>query len=171
MGEEWITLAELSERTGVSVEALRKRLARGKLRATRGNDGLVRTLVSPATLDGLRAGVRTASGQPEGRPEESAALRGLEEALGILREQLAAIQAALNDARVDATTERIRSAEERQRLQADIRQLQAELVKVAETRTLAALEAERLKAQAASLEQALDIERKRGWLARLFGRR
>lgn len=44
-------------------------------------------------------------------------------------------------------------------------------MKVAEARTLAALEAERLKGQAASLEQALEAERKRGWLGRLFGRR
>ena len=52
------TLAEAAEATGLSVDALRHRIRRGKLRAFRGNDGMVRLRLDAATLDALRAAGR-----------------------------------------------------------------------------------------------------------------
>lgn len=192
-GREWVLLAEAARRTGLSVDALRKRAQRNRIEAMKGNDGLVRIRVSAEELAALRPHsptVQTTSGHEEQEASESSPL------VDILREQLDraqadadmaraahatdrerwearldALRAEAETARKDATGERERAAEERQNLQTNISQLQTDLARTAEARTLASMEAERLRAQLANAEATLDAERKRGWLARLLGRR
>ena len=47
-------LIEAAERTGLTVDALRKRIRRGKLEMVKGNDGLVRVRLTSAEMDALR---------------------------------------------------------------------------------------------------------------------
>jgi hypothetical protein len=48
----WLPLSQAGQRLGLSRGALRKRIARGRLEARRGNDGLVRVLVTGETEPG-----------------------------------------------------------------------------------------------------------------------
>jgi hypothetical protein len=48
----WLSLDEAGQRLGLSKDALRKRIARGRLEARLGNDGTTRVLVTSATLPG-----------------------------------------------------------------------------------------------------------------------
>ncbi len=57
-------LTEAAERTGLTVDALRKRIRRGKLETVKGNDGLVRVRITSADMEALRL----ADGQP-GQPK------------------------------------------------------------------------------------------------------
>jgi hypothetical protein len=57
----WLTLDEAAQKLGLSKDALRKRIARGRLEARLGNDGTTRVLVTSATpagpgLDGAGQG-------------------------------------------------------------------------------------------------------------------
>src|SRR5215210_2290097 len=47
-------LTEAAERTGLTVDALRKRIRRGKLDTVKGNDGLVRVRLTSADMEALR---------------------------------------------------------------------------------------------------------------------
>src|SRR5215218_7363317 len=46
-------LTEAAERTGLTVEAIRQRIKRGKLDAVKGNDGLLRFRLTTADLEAL----------------------------------------------------------------------------------------------------------------------
>src|SRR3954447_26760160 len=48
----WLSLDEAGQRLGLSKDALRKRIARGRLEARLGNDGTTRVLVTSATPPG-----------------------------------------------------------------------------------------------------------------------
>jgi hypothetical protein len=48
----WLTLDEAGQQLGLSKDALRKRIARGRLEARLGNDGTTRVLVTSATPPG-----------------------------------------------------------------------------------------------------------------------
>jgi hypothetical protein len=50
--ESWLTLGEAGQKLGLSKDALRKRVTRGKLDARKGNDGTLRVLVTSAMLTG-----------------------------------------------------------------------------------------------------------------------
>ena len=58
-------LTEAAERTGLTVDALRKRIRRGRLETVKGNDGLVRVRLTSANMDALQL----AEGQP--RPSQA----------------------------------------------------------------------------------------------------
>ena len=60
--ERLLTLAEAAALTGLSVEALRQRAKRRRLRTVKGNDGLVRVRLSLKEIDRLK------TGQPVGQP-------------------------------------------------------------------------------------------------------
>src|SRR5215210_6024292 len=68
-------LTEAAERTGLTVDGLRKRIAKGKRERVKGNDGLVRVRLTTADKEALRL----AEGQPDQpkprRPDEVAELR------------------------------------------------------------------------------------------------
>ena len=48
----WLTMDEAGRRLALSRDALRKRIARGKLEVRKGNDGSARVLVTSAMLSG-----------------------------------------------------------------------------------------------------------------------
>src|SRR5919206_2603047 len=99
----WLTLDEAGQRLGLSKDALRKRIARGRLEARLANDGTTRVLVTSATpagpgLDG--------SGQTQDSPELVRLTVQLDDALerleGMTRELIEARERA---ARAEGTAE------------------------------------------------------------------
>jgi excisionase family DNA binding protein len=72
---EAMTVAEASERLGISKEAVRKRISRGTLRADRDSDGMVRVYVLP-------------SDTPSGTVTASELVEELREQVRYLRDQL-----------------------------------------------------------------------------------
>jgi hypothetical protein len=102
-----LTLNEAADQTGLTVDALRKRIKRGRLRSFRGNDGLVRVRLSEDEMEELR------TDRPSSRPaspleEESAVVRALEAHNATLLEQL--IKA---EQRAGRAEERAEKAEQR----------------------------------------------------------
>jgi hypothetical protein len=72
-------LTEAAERTGLTVDALRKRIRRGKLEVVKGNDGLVRVRLTSADLEALRLGDgRTGWPEPSASEENTQAMAALE---------------------------------------------------------------------------------------------
>lgn len=128
-----LTLNEAAEATGLSVDALRKRIKRGRIRSHRGNDGLVRVRLDDAEIEALKADLSTS--RPASQlAEESPAISALQDHIATLREQLAAADARASEALTDLRTERKVSseraeadAEERRRLAARITELEAEI--------------------------------------------
>lgn len=133
------TLAEASELTGLSIEALRLRIKRGNLNAEAGNDGHPRVRLTSTDLDHL--GRKLAQRKPTlNRQGEADAnnIRVLEQVVGNMREQwereraaLEAHAAALRDrlgkVEVEAVTERARAAQaEREREEARVKAALAE---------------------------------------------
>src|SRR5215211_6963763 len=78
-------LTEAAERTGLTVDALRKRIAKGKLERVKGNDGLVRVRLTTADMEALRL----AEGQARPSPSDEAgrAIKALEGEAAALRER------------------------------------------------------------------------------------
>jgi hypothetical protein len=75
-------LTEASGRTGLTVEALRQRIKRGKLEAVKGNEGLLRVRLTTADLEAIDRtltghGIHTAASQPV---NDDRLLKALEEA-------------------------------------------------------------------------------------------
>src|SRR3954465_9762101 len=87
----WLTLDEAGQRLGLSKDALRKRIARGRIEARLGNDGTTRVLVTSATPPGPGA---DGGGQSQDSPELVRFTVQLDEALerleGVTRELMAA---------------------------------------------------------------------------------
>ena len=111
---QWLPLAEASQRLGATVDALRERVRRGQLVARRGNDGLVRVLVSgqPATGQGLAGDHTEAGHEPDGVDVELAFLR---DELAEARERAAKAEGALEamSGRVQDMASQIAKAENR----------------------------------------------------------
>ncbi len=81
-------LTEASGLTGLSVDALRKRILRRKLRAHRSNeDGLWRVWLTEADIETAKAG-RLAGNDVDAPSEESRTISALEAEIGTLREAL-----------------------------------------------------------------------------------
>ena len=101
-------LTEAADRTGLTVEALRQRIKRGKLDAVKGNDGLLRVRLTTADLEELDRSAtdqasRMLTGQPVNDDRLTDALRKAAEARGeasALRER-----AERAEARADAAQE------------------------------------------------------------------
>lgn len=93
-GDLVLTYAEAAARTGLSVEALRQRAKRRRIRATKGNDGLIRVRLSPDEID------RLATGQPVGQSVGRLVGRLVTDQSDGTRPQAA--DTALEDARVRA---------------------------------------------------------------------
>lgn len=92
------TLAEAARLTGLSVEALRLRIRRGKLAAEKGNDGL-RVILTSADIANIVA-AQQRQRIPTGPVDKTSSTNLLEEAVGILREHLAAREAELERVRL-----------------------------------------------------------------------
>jgi excisionase family DNA binding protein len=83
---EAMTVAEASERLGISKEAVRKRISRGTLRADRDSDGMVRVYVLP-------------SDTPSGTVTASELVEELRDQVRYLRQQLDQERAARTEER------------------------------------------------------------------------
>jgi hypothetical protein len=105
-------LTEAAEHTGLSVDALRKRIKRGKLEVVKGNDGLVRVRLTSADLDALRLGDGR-TGQPETSQatEVGQAINALEDAVTALRERAEKAEQRADRAEAELVTERGRGGE------------------------------------------------------------
>jgi len=146
MAEHWLTYSELGERLGVSPEAARQKVIRGRWRRQTGNDGRARVLLEEDVValakprtpsvtvpsDDTRTDSRTT---PEERPDETRTVDALEAHIASLREMLARGDRALEREREQVTEERRRADQERERYEAE-RQRTNELV--TEIRTLVA---------------------------------
>jgi hypothetical protein len=110
------SLAEAAELTGLSVEALRLRIKRGKLASERGNDGHPRVRLTAADRDTFRRIVgRRKPTENQQETDKTNAVKALEEAVGILNEQLGREQAEINRLRIELETVQAAWIEARER--------------------------------------------------------
>jgi hypothetical protein len=129
-------LTEAAERTGLTVEAIRQRIKRGKLEAMKGNDGMLRVRLTTADLEAIRDQSATghvlpmSTGQPVDHGRFSKALQDAAEARGeaaALRERAEMAEARADRAQAEAAVERVRAAQaEREREEARVRAATAE---------------------------------------------
>src|SRR3954470_17378889 len=90
------TLAEAAQLTGLSTEALRLRIKRGKLSAEKGNDGQPRVRLTAADLEEFRRQAGQQKSTLTRQDDDKAnALRVLDAAVDSLREQAGRERAAL----------------------------------------------------------------------------
>ena len=133
-------LTEAAERTGLTVEALRQRIKRGKLDAMKGNDGLLRVRLTTADLEAIDRSATSHGGfAPTGQPvNDDRLLKALQDAA---------------EARGEATAlrERAEMAETR------AAQAEAAVAVVPELRERAG----RAEGEAATLREQLKAERNR----------
>src|SRR5215207_9062506 len=141
-------LTEAAERTGLTVEALRQRIKRGRLDAVKGNDGLLRVRLTTADLEAVNDRsatghiAHTATGQAVNDDRLIKALQGAAEARGeavALREraEMAEVRAAKAEAEIgveraraaraegESATLREQIAAERARAEARLREMEA----------------------------------------------
>ena len=121
MGEHQLyTLNQAAEATGLTVDALRQRIKRGKLRSFRGNDGRVMLRLDATELDALKPGPsdQPATSQLHSRLGEVSTLRDAldrerervdqqQTELVELRAELATRQARLEHVKAELTTARV----------------------------------------------------------------
>ncbi len=145
-------LTEAAERTGLTVEALRQRIKRGKLAAVKGNDGMLRVRLTTADLEGIRDRPATghipptATGQPANDDRLIKALQDAAQARGeaaALRER-----AEMAEGRAAALAERV----EAERRDADTKG--RELIEARER-------AARAEGEAGALRERIEAERDR----------
>lgn len=155
---EWLPLAEASQRLGVTVDSLRKRVRRGHVMARKGNDGRVLVHV-PVQPDGQpTAGRWPADGEAwldDGLAEELAAARA-----DVERWRVLAGQREVALARAEAQAEAVRAV-----AIADVAtartEVEAKELVLAELRQV--IEHERARAN------RLEAELRRPWWRRLIG--
>jgi len=121
-------LTEAAERTGLTVEAIRQRVKRGKLEAIKGNDGLLRVRLTTADLAGVDRSATgrmtpTMTGQTTHDDQLNKALQDAAEARG----EATALRQRAERAEAVAIAERARAAQaEREREAARIAAAAAE---------------------------------------------
>ena len=110
-------LTEAAERTGLTVEAIRQRVKRGKLEAVKGNDGLLRVRLTTADLAGIDRSSTgrvqpVMTGQATHDDQLNKALQDAAEARG----EAAALRHRAERAEAEAVAERARATQaERER--------------------------------------------------------
>jgi chromosome segregation ATPase len=156
-------LTEAAERTGLTVDALRKRVKRGRLQTVKGNDGLVRVRLTAADMASLRpAEVQPAASHPEEKNRRDSAL---EAEVAALRQRLDQLQAEREEARIRAAHAEGEAAALREAVAREIgRAEQAEEAHLAASERAAAAEA-----ALADVREALEEARRPFW-ARWFWR-
>lgn len=155
------SLAEAARLTGLSVEALRLRIKRGKLASELGNDGRPRVLLTSAELEVLRE--RSNQEKPTLERQEQHSShdgRALAELVGLLRErldaapaeELARLREALAHARGRAEAEAglLREALDAARLRADLAEREREGLRQRAAQAEAELRAMQAGAQASA---------------------
>ena len=128
-------LTEAAERTGLTVEALRQRIKRGRLDAVKGNDGMLRVRLTTADLEAIRDRPTTGYVLPTetGQPADDRLIKALQdvtEARGearALRERAETAEQRAERAEAEAAVERARALQaEREREEARVRAAAAE---------------------------------------------
>ena len=100
-------LTEAASLTGLSVDALRKRILRRKVRATRSNeDGLWRVWLTAADIETAKAG-RLAGQEMDSPSEESWTINALQAEAATLREALARERSRADQAEAMARADRM----------------------------------------------------------------
>lgn len=163
-------LTEAAELTGLSVDALRKRIARRKIRADRSNENRHwRVWLSAADIAAAKAGRldgqdELSSGQLAGQVDESRTIKALEGEVSALRDALGRERAAADWTRglLEAAQNRVQEGQERLREQYD-RAGRAEgerdAERAARERAETALTEQRLRADRAEAE----LHNRNGW--------
>ncbi len=141
------TLADAARLTGLSVDALRQRIKRGKLEQVTGNDGLVRVRLPMASLNAKRLDAdvqadRTLSDQVDDKDQT---IKVLQDHLTSLREQVVA-----KDAEILGLRDRVGRLEEER----DIVRIEREDARIA---------AARAEGEATALREALAEARRPPW--------
>jgi chromosome segregation ATPase len=139
------TLTEAARLTGLSTEALRLRIRRGKLLAEKGNDGL-RVFLTSADIEAIVAGQERQQ-IPTDRTQSPNAIKALEDAIGLLREQFGQDRTALETAVLN-----LKERAERAETQATVEQARADRAEVEREAARAEIAVER--ARTAQAEQA-----------------
>lgn len=142
---QWLTLTEAATHSGYSRDAIRQRIRRGKLQATKGNDGQLR--VQARDLDDLPPPDLTADDQ--GQPGDKSS----DLALDVLQATVADLRTTVND--LGQQLEKARTAldmTQADRLNDRGRAERAEAQAVAESARAATAEARALAAEAALVE-------------------
>lgn len=100
------TLAEASRLTGLSVDALRQRIKRGRLQTVPGNDGLVRVRLTMAELEATRPVETRQPDQPEAgqADDKDQTIKALQDDATSLREALSRERERADQAEERATT-------------------------------------------------------------------
>jgi hypothetical protein len=166
-------LAEAAERTGLSVDALRQRIKRGKLAAVKGNDGLIRVRLTTADLASLRPDKPAGADQPatSQRLDNDQTIKALADAVAAFREaetRLAAERDAARAERDAAQAEVVAQRSRADRAEGEGAALRAAVDREAAARSAAEARAARDGARA-DLEAAARREAEAA-LARLQGR-
>ncbi len=147
------TLAEASRLTGLSTEALRLRIKRGKLAAEKGNDGHPRVRLTSADLEDFRRQVdQQKSTLTRQDADRTNAIKVLETAVDALRERVDRAEGESATLREQVESERARAG--RAEAERDAARVEREAAKVA----AAAAEGE-----AKGLRLALDEARRPFW--------
>jgi chromosome segregation ATPase len=163
------TLAEAAELTGLSTEALRLRIKRGKLEAKRGNDGQPRVQLTSADLEDFRR--QLAQQKPtltRQDADRTNTVKALEAAVEALREQSGRERAALQGELAIAREELARERERAERGEARAAEATLRLDGVRERAATLAVEREEARIRAARLEGELEALR-RPWWRKLIG--
>src|SRR5215218_6979912 len=97
-------LTEAAERTGLTVEAIRQRIKRGRLEAVKGNDGLLRVRLTTADLESIAN--RSLTGQAG---EDDRLTKALQAEAAALRERAAKAEGESATLREQVESERGRA--------------------------------------------------------------
>jgi hypothetical protein len=150
-------LTEAAMRTGLSVDALRKRIRRGSLETVKGNDGLVRVRLTAADMDSLRL----ADGQPATSLDDGSGqtIKALEAAAAALHERAAKAEAERDGARAEAAAERARA----DRAEAEREVARAEAARERDRAENALIRGASAEGEAKGLREALAEARRPFW--------
>ncbi len=128
----WLLLSDAGRRLGLSRGALRKRIARGRLEARKGNDGFVRVLVTGDAEPGQgQEGASSVHGDGAGPLPEAvhllSALADARVAAARAAGECVALRALVTDLRAERDAQAAAHARERETLQAVIGDLRVQL--------------------------------------------
>ena len=151
------TLAKASELTGLSTEALRLRIKRGKLTSEKGNDGQPRVRLTSAELeDFARMLAQRKPTLTQQETDNSNAVKVLEAAVKVLREQSERERTALGS---EMAT--LREALKQEQTKADMAKVEA--IRERDRAEGALIRAAASEAEAKTLREALEAARRPFW--------
>jgi chromosome segregation ATPase len=157
-------LTEAAERTGLTVDALRKRILKGKLERVKGNDGLVRVRLTTADMEALKLGEGQAKPSPS--DENGQTIKALEAEAAALRERAAKAEGESATLRERMESERARAdraATEWEAARAETAVERARAAQAEREREAAKVAAASAEGEAKGLRLALEEARRPLW--------